>query len=147
MPILDKDGRLFGVINIVDVMVLLMAIAVVVAGVALVTGAEPEKNPATEETTTETLSITYRLEAVPEFLPEPIEIGPVKNNDALVAVTNKSVVERSENETVTVDITVETRVTKKNGLTYYNGERIYVGKQITLDLGHVVVNPIVIRMS
>ncbi len=36
--IIDEDGRLFGLINIVDALVLLLVVAVVVAGVALLTG-------------------------------------------------------------------------------------------------------------
>lgn len=45
MEILDEEGRLFGRVNIVDALVVLFAVAVVVAGAALVFGDSPEAQP------------------------------------------------------------------------------------------------------
>lgn len=55
MEILDEQGRLFGRVNIVDALVVLFAVAVIVAGAALVFGGdsstEPTPEPEPEEAT------------------------------------------------------------------------------------------------
>ena len=38
MPIIDEEGRLFGTINVVDALAVLLVIAVALAGIALVAG-------------------------------------------------------------------------------------------------------------
>lgn len=161
MPILDDDGRLFGVVNIIDALVILLVVAVVAAGAALVLSPdEPPQNAGNETTnttttpapnstqavSTETRTIVYRLENVPQYMLDPIETGPVNASDSLVAVEDVTIIEENNN-TLTADLTVETTVTQKDGLTYYNGKRIYVGKTVTLDFGDVVVKPTVIRLS
>ena len=45
MEVLDEQGRLFGRVNVVDALVVLFAVAVVVAGAALVFGDDPEPTP------------------------------------------------------------------------------------------------------
>jgi len=39
MPLIDEDGNLFGRVNVVDALVVLLVVAVVAAGAALVMGA------------------------------------------------------------------------------------------------------------
>ncbi|MFC6732713.1 MULTISPECIES: DUF4330 family protein [unclassified Haladaptatus] len=156
MPILDDDGRLFGVVNIIDALVVLLVLAVVAAGAALVLGpdepASPASNnnttttPAANETMTENMTIVYRLENVPRYMIDPIEEGPVPASPSLVTVEEVAILE-SDNDTVTAELTVETTVTRENELTYYNGNRIYVGKTVTLDFGDVVVKPTVVRFA
>ncbi|WP_336359316.1 DUF4330 domain-containing protein [Haladaptatus sp. ZSTT2] len=168
MPLLDSDGNLFGLVNIIDAFVILLVIAVVGAGGALVLG-DDAADPATNNTTatptptptatpqnqtnnttapppTENVSVVYRLESVPKYLLEPIEEGPVNATDSLVEVEAIEVISET-NETVTAELTVETTLTMKDELRYYNGERIYVGKRVTLDFGDVVVKPTVIRFA
>ena len=45
MEVLDEEGRLFGRVNIVDALVVLFAVAVIVAGAALVFGDSPAPTP------------------------------------------------------------------------------------------------------
>jgi len=45
MEILDEKGRLFGVVNVIDALAVLLVLAVVAAGAALVLGSEPEPEP------------------------------------------------------------------------------------------------------
>lgn len=51
MPLIDEDGRLFDVVNIIDALVILFALAGAVAGVALVTG----ESTSAEEAPTQTV--------------------------------------------------------------------------------------------
>lgn len=48
MEILDEQGRLFGRVNVVDALVVLFAVAVIVAGAALVFGDSPASEPQPE---------------------------------------------------------------------------------------------------
>lgn len=51
MPLLDDQGRLFGYVNVVDALVVLLVLAVGVAGLALVFGGEPAASPDAPEYT------------------------------------------------------------------------------------------------
>ena len=65
MAVIDEKGRLFGVVNVIDALVLLLLLAVIVAGVALVVGGEdedPEPDP-TAETRYGTLAFTVPMES------------------------------------------------------------------------------------
>jgi hypothetical protein len=69
MKILDEDGRIFGLINIIDALVILLVLAVAVAGFALVTA---------EDTTTTTTTTTYAtldLGQQPAYLLSEIDEG------------------------------------------------------------------------
>jgi len=48
--IIDDEGRLFGAVNIIDALVVLFVVAVIVAGVALVFGGDPEPEPDIDST-------------------------------------------------------------------------------------------------
>lgn len=69
MNLLDDEGRLFGVVNIIDVLVVLFVVAVVVAGAALVLSDDPEPEPELE-TTYATVDLGTHSEAVIEELNE-----------------------------------------------------------------------------
>jgi len=71
MAIIDEEGRLFGTINVVDALVVLLVLAVGLAGVALVVsgGGGGPVGP------TETRYVTLDLATQPEFLIEQIEVG------------------------------------------------------------------------
>jgi len=69
MEIIDEEGRLFGTINVVDALVVLLVLAVGIAGVALVVSGGGGGGP------TETRYVTLDLGAQPEFLIEQVEVG------------------------------------------------------------------------
>ena len=71
--LIDDEGRIFGLVNIVDVLVVLFVAAVVVAGAALVLSDDPEPEPEPEpelETTYATLDLGTQSEAIVEELNE-----------------------------------------------------------------------------
>jgi hypothetical protein len=51
MEVLDEQGRLFGRVNVVDALVVLFAVAVIVAGAALVFGDKPASTPDSDQAT------------------------------------------------------------------------------------------------
>ena len=71
MEVIDGDGKLFGLINVVDLLVVLTVLAVVVAGAALVfSGGEEETGP-----TLATTNVTLDLGTQPEYIVEQIDEG------------------------------------------------------------------------
>jgi len=73
--LIDDEGRLFGLVNIVDVLVVLFVVAVFVAGAALVLSDDPEPEPELE-TTYATLDLGTQSEAVIEELNEGDSYSP-----------------------------------------------------------------------
>lgn len=71
--LIDDEGRLFGLVNIVDVLVVLFVVAVFVAGAALVLSDDPEPEL---ETTYATLDLGTQSEAVIEELNEGDSYSP-----------------------------------------------------------------------
>jgi hypothetical protein len=69
MPVIDEEGRLFGTINVVDALVVLLVVAVGVAGIALVSGG-PSGNP-------ETRHVTLDIGTQPDYVIERIQTGDV----------------------------------------------------------------------
>ena len=45
MELIDEEGNLFGIVNVIDALVVLVLVAVLVAGVALVTGGSDPAEP------------------------------------------------------------------------------------------------------
>jgi hypothetical protein len=73
MPLLDDQGRLFGLINVVDLLAVLFALSVVVAGVALVfSGGSNESDLGTRY-------VTLDLGTQPAYVTERIDAGDVSH--------------------------------------------------------------------
>ncbi|MFB6112988.1 MAG: DUF4330 family protein [Halodesulfurarchaeum sp.] len=71
MPILDDQGRIFGVVNVIDALVVLLVLAVAVAGVALLTGSggtQPQPD-------TETRYATVNIGSAPDFIANAVSVG------------------------------------------------------------------------
>ncbi|WP_435118895.1 DUF4330 domain-containing protein [Halolamina sp. C58] len=73
MELLDDDGNLFGVVNVVDALVVLLVLAVVAAGAAFVL------QPAPEEPDVETTHVTLDLGTQPDYLVSAINEGDSHN--------------------------------------------------------------------
>lgn len=71
LELIDDEGNLFGVVNIIDALVVLLIAAVVVAGVALVVGGDEPPEP----TPTGTTNVTLDLGTQPEFIASAINEG------------------------------------------------------------------------
>ncbi|WP_136715882.1 DUF4330 family protein [Halorientalis salina] len=87
VALIDEDGRLFGLVNIVDLLVVLVVVAMVAAGWALVAGgAEPQTNE-TENTTT---VVTIEAQQLEPYVAEAVPNGSVGGQE-VVAVHSKTV--------------------------------------------------------
>ena len=77
--LIDEEGNLLGVINVIDALAILLVLAVVVAGIALV--AAPDDTDSTEpEPETETRYATINLGTQPDYVANRITTGDMMNN-------------------------------------------------------------------
>ncbi|MFB9811628.1 DUF4330 family protein [Haloarcula sebkhae] len=85
LGIIDDEGNLFGVINIIDALVVVFIIAVLVAGASLVLTGDGESSSAP---TTGTTNVTLDLGTQPEYITSQISIGdsysPSENADLTI---------------------------------------------------------------
>ena len=81
MEVLDEQGRLFGHVNIVDALVVIFAVAVVIAGAALVYGNGPSNEP------TETMQVTLVSENTSATA---LESGEIELESGTLAGTRRS---------------------------------------------------------
>jgi hypothetical protein len=142
MAVIDEEGRIFGTVNVVDALVVLFALAVVVAGVALVTGGGGDT-----ETETPTRTVVFETGTQPDYVVNSVTEGQVPTSE-VVAVENKRLRPPEGNATgsrlrLTVTLVVEEN---GDGLPTFAGERLYVGRDLQLDLGTTIVSGTVVDM-
>ena len=158
---IDEDGRLFGVINIIDAVGILLIIALVIsAGAVLVSsssltggGAENTEDEAGNTTQTRpaenqtTVVVHFQLLNDAPYIINGIDRGPVpgsKNIIAVLGVSQTTPVETGINNTTSnASLRLRLNVTEQQGRVQFEDERLYIGKQLTLDLGKVVVDAII----
>jgi len=70
MQVIDDEGNLFGHVNVIDALVVLVILAVVVAGVALLTGDDEQPEPSLATT-----NVTLDLGTQPEYIAAEINEG------------------------------------------------------------------------
>jgi len=102
MEVIDEDGDLFGVVNVVDALVVLLVLAVIVAGIALL-------NPFASSGEEATRYVTIDLGAQPDVVAEQIDEGDVmspRRTSKNVTVTDVHVTPASGNS-VSVTVRVE----------------------------------------
>lgn len=135
MRLIDDQGNIFGLFNVIDTLVVLISLAVLVSGAAYVLQPAPESP-----------EVTIEVRVVDEsFVIDSIETGPV-DRQGIVAVDD---VERlgpeviPENTSMTdpaaADVQVTLEAETRDGLLFYDGERLYIGREIELDLGRTIL--------
>ena len=160
MDLIDDKGRLFGTVNIIDALAVLLVLAVVAAGAAFVLGTDDQP---TDQTTNQpqntTTTVIFKIGHLQPYVADAIPEGPIKT-DAVAAVENKSVqptevVVKDENgtfheqthprkKTVTLQLTLNTTTTKDDVL--FRDKPLEVGRQLTLDFGPVTVKGTVTKL-
>jgi len=75
MDLLDDEGNLFGVVNVVDALVVLFVVAVVAAGAAFVL----QPDPAPEEPDLASTHVTMDLGSQPNYIASEINVGDTHN--------------------------------------------------------------------
>ncbi|WP_135824574.1 DUF4330 family protein [Halorussus ruber] len=154
MDIIDDKGRLFGTVNIIDALAVLLVLAVAAAGAAFVLG---PKEKATDRTKT---TVTFEATGVQPYVADAIPEGTI-DSDRIAAVENKSVRptevvvtdqngtfhERKHPQKKTVTLRVALNTTSADGESQFDGEPLEVGQQLTLDFGPVTVKGAVTKTS
>lgn len=126
MAILDERGRLFGVVNVVDAMVVLVVLAGVLAGVAVLTAGDDGSNQ-DQPTVTRYATLTYEvpIESDAAALAEGEHLAPTDGQR--YEVTD---VYRSFASNATVHVTA--RVTYTDAFRV-GGERVFGGDQLEVN--------------
>jgi hypothetical protein len=140
MPIVDENGDLFGTVNAVDAAAVVLVALVAVGGVALFAGSG---GGAEEGVLTQTVTLRTTADASPGIA--SLEPGPV-GNGAVVSITD---IERAGDgsggsrsaEVWTLDARLA--IDTEDGLATFDGERLYVGRNLTLRAGGVTVSGVV----
>lgn len=159
LDLLDDRGRLFGLVNVVDALVVLLVAAVVVAGVAFVLQPapeppEPSESPEPPETTP--IQVTLQMTDVQPYLSDAIREGmsasdgnqtiatitEVERSPSTLIVTDQNgqvlVREHPTREDLSIVARIETHETA-GGFTFKE-EPVEIGSTITLDLGNVTID-------
>lgn len=105
----------------------------------------PTQNPSPEQKTRE---VTFVTTNQPEFVVEHITTGPVPTADA-VAVTSVETTVNTGGNTTSYTATFRAEIpvrTTSNGLLTYNDQRLFVGRELRLDLGATIVKATVIDL-
>lgn len=144
-PVLDEQGRLFGVVNIVDLAVVVVVFALLAASVGLVFFDErgDERRMAT---------VDVRTEGVQPYVADAIPGGPVSGGtvdrvlnrsvtptQVLVTTADGDLLERDHPRLKTVELTLELPVTEVGDTVQFNGRTVTIGRPVALDFGRVTL--------
>lgn len=154
--LIDEDGRVFGVVNVIDLLVTVMFVGVVIAGGAFLFQSSAEATDPTGEPIDETTTVVVETTVQP-YVADAIEDGVPVVED-VSSVSDTRVVERVEREAVNgtqagnrtqyrvrFTATLDTQ-SDENGLPEFRGERLYVGQTVRLDLGSTIVDGVVVEV-
>lgn len=156
VKIVDEQGRFFGLVNVIDLLVVLLVLSVAVAGVAIVTGGDTEKEQSSQESVILDVTVERVEPYVVDAIPAPrsttdtdLRILDVSTAPALIIVNDSagSPHVRDHPWLQTVDVRVEVMATRAGDTLQYNGNRLLVGRPVTLDLGTVVLEGDITNMT
>jgi hypothetical protein len=145
---IDENGRVFGVVNVIDLLVVLLVLAVVAAGVALVLGSGDGGG---DDTQSETATITIRADSVQPYVADAVPpVGDLEGGNvtgienktvepATIVTTNSTgdVLVREHPRLKTVTVTVTVNVSRTEGTLVYDQQRLKIGNSVSLDLNTV----------
>jgi len=116
MELIDDDGNLFGAVNVVDALVVLVVLAVVVAGAAFVFMDDPAPEPAVETT-----YATLDMGTQPAYIVDAINEGDTYAPDdrSSITITDVHLTPRGNDIGVTLRVALEGE-TNDDAITYAN---------------------------
>lgn len=133
MEVVDEDGRLFGAVNVVDALVVLVVLAVALAGLALVTSGETVD--------TETRYVTLDLGTQPEFVTDQIDVGDtstLEDRFGNLTITDLYLSPSPSGGRATARVAVTGRATE--GQFTFGGEPLRIGRQLGFQNDTYAVN-------
>lgn len=127
MDLIDDEGNLFGAVNVIDALVVLLVLAVGVAGVALVFADDPEPQPETERT-----YVTLDVGAQPVYIVEAINEGDSYSvsESADLTITDVHLTPRDGNIGVILRAQIEGPV--EDGALRYADAPLRLGRDLTI---------------
>ena len=151
MELIDEEGRLFGVVNVIDALAVLLVLAVVVAGIALV---DPFGGTASRSENA-TRYATIEIQDQPSYIAELFAEGDVMSlpgTEQTVTVTDVFITP-TPGEKVSVSLRVRVNGSLQDspnrvGQTFlFGGRTIQQGGPITVETGEYTANGSVTRLS
>lgn len=153
MTLIDEDGNLFGKVNVLDALVIVLVVAGAIGVAGLLLNGETADREPVERT------IEVEADGVQPYVADAISEGSVDDSD-VVAVLNKTVeptktVVEVENGTLyerphpnqkTVSLRITVKTTRKQDELLFQGEPLKVGQTADFDLGQTVVEATVTRI-
>lgn len=142
--VIDDKGRVFGKVNIIDLLAVLVVIAVALGGVALIsnTGA------GTASTHEATFEATVHP-SVAEALADRDPTGDVQSINDVTVVDSGAVfkIDEPNKQYAVVQFDTVLSTTDRDGLTYFDGQRLLIGQTYTLDVGFAKIDATLIEYS
>lgn len=132
MQLIDERGRLFGVVNVVDALVVLLVLAVVVAGAALVLGGDESAEPAEPtEPPGQARTLTVSTGAIPPSVASLVSTGDALGLGSDATITDVYLTPAGGNN---VQATLRIRATddRPGGVFTVDGTAIRAGQSLTL---------------
>ncbi|PSP81825.1 hypothetical protein BRC78_08995 [Halobacteriales archaeon QH_8_68_33] len=134
MDVIDEDGRLFGAVNVVDALVVLVVFAIALAGIALVTGEGPA--PETGER-----YVTLDFGTQPSGVAEELDVGdtsPLAGELGNLTITDTYMMTSDSGVRVFARVAVTGRTTERQFT--FDGEPLRIGRRIQFQNDTYVVN-------
>lgn len=149
MNLIDDKGRVFGTVNIIDALAVLLVLAVVAASTAFVLGGDSRVTDVQTEGQT---TVTFEVTGTQSYVADAIPNGPI-TSESIAAIENKSVrpfvvVVKDQNgtlreqrhpwkKTIILQLTLNTTTTEDDIV--FREEPLEIGRELSLDFGHVSV--------
>ncbi len=134
---IDDDGNLFGVVNVVDALVVLVILAAVVAGAALVFSDDQAPEPETETATTHA---TLDMGTQPAYIVDAINEGDTYAPDDTSTVTVTDVHVTPRGDDIGVTLRVELRGERNGDAITYANAPPRLGRTIALETSRYEVS-------
>lgn len=129
MDLIDEQGRILGLVNVIDALAVFVVAAVVVAGVAFVLQPEPE-SPAPPDTAS--AKAVLDLGTQPAYVVEYISPGDTYSTGPNSNLTVTDVYVTPAQEGVRTFVSVELTGIQDEGTIAYHGEPLRIGRQLEM---------------
>lgn len=129
MELIDDEGNLFGLVNVIDTIVVLLVASVVVASVAFVLQPEPEP-PAPPETATTQAVLDLGIQ--PPYVVEQISVGDSSSAGPTGELTVTDVYFSPGQDGAHTLVSVELTDVVRGDIILYNGEPLRLGRQLAI---------------
>lgn len=151
--LIDDEGKILGAVNVIDLLVTLLFIAVIIAGAAFVFQSSAKASDPAAESLNESMTVVVET-TVPPYVADAIEDGSPVAED-VSSVEDVRVVERLEANGTQMETKTQYRVrftttlvtqSNEKGLPEFRGDRLYIGQTVRLDLGVTIVDGVVVEI-